>query len=416
MGVEQRPTIVTGGSGIPNDGSVSNVKMANVPANSVKANATATVGIPQDVAVADSALLGRPPGSDLSNVLLHSSFSWDVNTIVPSVYWDGTNFRDDNGVAISLPSGLTYGDLNASNYTRWDATNLVIIDGAGNPISGVQSMANYNTLISLSTTTYANFAFIVESGVNKSVWVPNGSVWEPLNGQYRHDRSSVPSQKIVLPNAAVTWTASNNAGKTRLTSSADHGLTEANSEGNCLQVLSGTAWTPGSNHQITPGTGYVSTTVLDTETPWNASFGAPTFAVKGTVDANSMITLKDIILPGLRDNTIAELIFAVVMGSNATVTSRRIKVFLDGVEITNHNTTANNTYYPYSSGFANKNSKTAQRGLHGLNSNGYNLSTQAPVDATVDTTAAGKVLKIAATVDLVDTPIELSRFELLIRG
>lgn len=69
------------GAGGVADGDITNTKLANMPANSVKVRAAATNGVPSDVALAASQLLGRGATGDVAAIAVGNGLSITANTI-----------------------------------------------------------------------------------------------------------------------------------------------------------------------------------------------------------------------------------------------------------------------------------------------------------------------------------------------
>lgn len=339
-----------------------------------------------------------------------------VFTITPI---DGSIPTNGSEVLISYDrpsSGLTSQDVLDMNITRFDA-NFNLIDKNSVVRSGSPSVADYAALVALNPATYENFAVVVSSGVNRSVWVSNGTAFGPLNGQYIQAKQNTPGNFYVYP-GNVTWTAADNgSGKVRLTSSAAHGITETNAEGSYLYLISGgTGWTAGTSHKITSGTGYVSTTQLDLDTNYTASMGVPVFAKAGTVDAESEIPLLSITLPVLRTNSSVILEFSVEFSDDAGTGIRRTKMDLDTTEMfTNGVGIANTRIVNYRWGFRNQNATNSQRGIAGSTSNGTGSNTSAPIDAAVDTSVA-KTMTIITMANNIGQTARIGAYDLLIRG
>ena len=91
-------------------------------------------------------------------------------------------------------------------------------------VAGTASVADQAALLALDPVVYENYAVIVESGLNRSVHISNGTAFGAVNGEWVQATSRTPGDWFVLP-GNVTWTASNNgSGKVRLTSDAPRGV------------------------------------------------------------------------------------------------------------------------------------------------------------------------------------------------
>lgn len=307
----------------------------------------------------------------------------------------------------SVGSGLTTQDVLDMDVVRTNVDGQ-LIDAEGVVISGSPSVADYAALVALNPATYDGFAVNVQSGLNNSLWVSNGTAWGPLNGEYVQERSTGSSvQKLIVPNAAITWTASNSGGVVRLTASGVHGLTTTPAVGSQIYVTAGTGWTAGSFHTI--GT-VVSTTVIDLTTAFS-SHGNPTVA-----DAGDEVPVKVITLPVLRSTTAVIVEANIEFSADAGSSSRRPKFYLDATALNNFNfTSATNTSQPFRWGFRNTGATNTQRALTGENNTGYAASTLPTLTAAVDTSTA-KTITIAFIPAAANCSIELVNYVVTIRG
>lgn len=299
----------------------------------------------------------------------------------------------------------------AMGVLRLDAQGFAI-DQNNVRVSGPPVVADYTALVALSEVDYENYAVICEA-LNRSAWMSDSLLFSPLNGQYVHDSDSSPSIKVAAP-ANVTWTVSNNAGKVRLTTVADasHGLSTAAHQNAYIMVRSGTGWTANSLHKVNAADDTAGVRTLDLDTAHSGQ-SAPTLVYAGTVEANSEILFKEITLPVLRNLTEVILEFAMTCSSNTF--AKRVKLYLEGTELNNHNTTAANLTLPYRLGFINQNNTSAQLGIAAYNSNGYAGGTIEAKAAAIATGVAGKKLKIGIMLETIGATAQIAFWDLLIR-
>ena len=167
-------------------------------------------------------------------------------------------------------------------------------------------------------------------------------------------------------------------------------------------------WTAGTFHKIKTG-GIVSTTVIDLETTWVASMGVPIFAMVGTA-----VTAASFTLPALKADS--EVIFDGTIYTNVGTCNRNITYVLDTTTLQDHVfSNASNSFTPEKLGFRNTGATNTQEGLYNSNSNGLVSSgTSQILNGAVDTSAAGKVLKINLTTNTVNFYVQIGSGKLLI--
>ncbi len=367
----------------------------------------------------------------MSNSVAGAAYgSFDVTSVTNS-----TGFRTivvDNGVGTlpanneeclmmyypSVGAGLTVADMKTNNFVQVDAQGR-LLDGNDAVISGSPAVPTQADLLALNAANYENFAVVVDNGMNNAVMVSDGVKFEPLNGQYIQINENIPGEWYIYPDN-VTWTATNNgSGKVRLTASAAHNMAEVDAEGSNLYLISGgTGWTAGTSHKITAGTGYISTTVVDLDTPYTAGMGVPVFARAGNTEATSEIKLKEWTLPLLRANSTVINEYQVEYNDKADVNTRRAKFYIENTELNNHNhTSANTTFYQFRHGFRNQNNAAVQRALCAGGSYGWANSTGGAVlTAAVDTAVAGKKMSIRHLSAIPGLKVRLEHFYSTIRG
>jgi len=307
-------------------------------------------------------------------------------------------------------TGIALTDVWTAGGVRFDGTNF--IDENSAIISGSPAVADYTALVALDEATYENFSVTVTSGLNRSTWTSNGSVFGPLNGQYIQEKSNTSVRNYIAPESGITWTAANNgAGKVRITCSGGggvHGLTTSPAVGASLCVkTTQNGWTAGDFHEIET---IVSTSVIDLTTTYSAH-GVPVFYVK-----NEEVTAKTITLPVLRTNTVAILEFNMGFSISAAANSRRTKMYLGATLLNNNNfASTTNAYTPFRWGFKNLGATNSQRGLAAENSTGYAAATGVPDTAAIDTSTA-QTLTIAFLPDIANITMEMMDYTLIIRS
>lgn len=299
----------------------------------------------------------------------------------------------------------------AMGVLRLDAEGFAI-NASNVRVSGPPVVADYAALIALDEIDYENYAVIVQ-GLSRSAWVSNAVDFFPLNGQYVHAYDHSPSIKVTVP-ANVTWTVSNNGGFVRLTTVGDasHGLSTASHQNAYIMVRSGTGWTANSLHQISAANDTAGVRTLDLTTA-HAGQSAPTLVYAGTVEANSEMLFKLITLPVLRTESEVIAEFSMLFSSNTF--AKRVKCYLDTTELNNHNTTAANLTIPYKLGFCNQGATNVQLGISAYNSNGYSGGTVEAKSAAIDTSVAGKQLKLGVMLETIGATAQISYWDLLIR-
>lgn len=307
-------------------------------------------------------------------------------------------------------SGIALTDVWAAGGVRFDGVNF--IDENGTALAGTPAVADQTALLALNAATYEDYSFTVSSGLNRSVWTSNGTVFGPLNGQYIQEKSNTSVRNYIAPESGLTWSAADNgSGKVRLTCSGGggvHGLTTSPAVGASLCVkTTQNGWTSGDFHEIAT---IVSTTQIDLTTSIG-SLGVPVFYVK-----NEEVTAKTITLPFLRNNTVAILEFNMGFSISAAANSRRTKMYLGATLLNNNNfASTSNAYTPFRWGFKNLGATNSQRGLAAENSTGYGAATGVPDTAAIDTSTA-QTLSITFLPDIANITMEMMDYTLIIRS
>lgn len=318
------------------------------------------------------------------------------------------------GQDISL-AGLSTQDVLDMDVARW--IGGVLVDKNGAAISGSTSVANYAALVALSAATYENFAVVVDSGVNNSVWMSNGTDWTPLNGGYVHAKSNVATTAITCANA-VTWAASdslvsNGLGGTytKLTGTA-HGLTSASVGSSLVQTNSPTNWpAAGTLHNIVSRIDADNITIT---TPWVASMGVPVFNTTSQYGVILQLTI-----PVLRANSsyVLEATFkgGLVASSPKVKTTLGISTGTTVLQTWTATTSGTNSAVPFRVGFKNRNSVSSQEALYGSSSSGF-AAGGTLATATLDTSLGTEIFQVELQANAVDTPVSLAGYSVRIEG
>lgn len=296
----------------------------------------------------------------------------------------------------------------ANKVVRYNAVTRGLLDIDDVDLSATSTVTNYAALVALDTTDYADYAFKVTNGVNKSVWSPNGATWLPLNGSYLHDRSNVSSIAITSANV-VTWSAAQKpAGTiTRLTGTA-HGLTAASVGAYLVQTNAPTNWpAAGTLHLIDA---YIDANTIDIATTYVASMGAPVFNLTSEYG-----TVLQLTVPVLRANS--RYIFESSLKGGLVASSPKVKASLGATVLTTWTgtTSASNNIVPFRVGFKNRNSVSQQDGLWGASSSGFSAGGAATAPA-FDLSLGTEIFKVELQANTVDTPVSLSGYTVRIEG
>ena len=300
----------------------------------------------------------------------------------------------------------------AAKVVRYNPTTRTLLDVDDVDLSGTSVVTNYDALVALDTTTYADFAIKVTNGLNKSVWSPNGATWLPLNGSYLHDRSNVNSFKLTVTNA-VTWTVSDNGGTVRLTTvgNAAHGLTALSVGASLYLTNSPTNWTPATLHTITAVDDTSGVRTVDLSTPWVASMGVPTFNLDST-----FVPCYTFTVPALRANS-TWILETTAKNTSLIVASNKVRLTLGATTLQTATVTssASNITTPLRFGFQNKNNTSVQESLFGASSTGFAAS--GALATAAEATAGGAVTAlISLQCNQVDDPISLNGYRNRIEG
>lgn len=308
----------------------------------------------------------------------------------------------------------------AAKVVRYDPSTRVLLDVDDVSLSGSSSVANYPALVALDTTTYADFAVKVNTGLNSSVWTPNGVNWLPVNGMYLQARSNVASSAITVANN-VTWaatdsTVSNGAGGTYINlAGTAHGLTSASVGAALVQTnLPNANWPAiGTLHTIQA---IVDANNIRVTTAWVAGMGsnAPVFNLTSEYGVVLQATV-----PALRANS--RYIFESALKGGLVASSSKVKATL-GISTGSTvlttwtgTTSASNNIVPFRVGFKNRNSVSQQDGLWGASSSGFAAGGAATAPA-LDMSLGTEVFQIELQANTVDNPVSLHGYTIKIEG
>ena len=182
---------------------------------------------------------------------------------IPVTWINGALPTSNEPIAIRFQPG--------ANMT-YNSTTKDITDSSGVVISNPLTYSNLAAAYVDGAAALSGKAFIAvnPSGVNGSpaAFYSDGTDIKALGGEYIYDRLVGLQPKIIWPNTGLTWTASNNGGKVRITTvaAAAHGLTTTPAVGCYLSMTNSPANWPvgaGSLHKITAiASGFDITTPL----------------------------------------------------------------------------------------------------------------------------------------------------------
>ena len=129
------------------------------------------------------------------------------------------------------------------------------------------------------------------------------------------------------------------------------------------------------------------------------------------------IPLLNIEIPVLRINTGVIVECTIEYSKMDSTGQRNGRFYLESTMLTSNNVTATQTStVPYRFGFLNQGNVAAQRGIVGLNGNGYLSSTEPPATAAVNTGIEGRFVSIRTMSNIPGITARVGEYELIIRS
>lgn len=320
----------------------------------------------------------------------------------------------DTIVEILQVAGVGLDQILAMGVMREDAGGFVI-DAQGNRLFPSRtSVATYAELIALDPVEYDGYRMICRE-YNYSDWICNGVSWLPVNGHYRSKQQNALDLKVVVANA-VTWVASNNSGKIRLTTTANaaHGLT-ALSVGYSLVLKTAPNLWPAANtrHAITAVNDTSGVRTVDLATDWVSSMGTdPVFFTVNPTNLTTMyVPVTAFTLDKLRKNSRVEIGHNWEFVVDAGATNRRV-IFKVGTKFMSNwvaNVSATNTATVGRFGFKNLGATNLNRGLYGESSSGF-AGASDPITLDEETNAGIEVKVYVSFPSAVDKGMSLASY------
>lgn len=190
------------------------------------------------------------------------------------------------------------GVLRNNNVVRLAGSNLTDIDG--NAINPASYTDFSDSLLPSPVGKKGLAVYLSGIGLHGSVWVSDDTSYWPINGSRILLDIFADGKYAIFPESTFISTTPSSAASgadTLLTSAGANGLTAAAAVGSYIYISGGTGWVVGY-HKIAAIAVDTTGLTIQIDTPYSASFGTPTIALK-----NTKVPYRTISIPALRANS-----------------------------------------------------------------------------------------------------------------